>query len=397
MVDEVLCGFDNNKCTVAIFLDLSAAFDTIDIDKLLEVLRVELGIDGTVLKWIESFLNGRSQCVRIESSFSSFLNTKFGVPQGSVLGPFLFTIYVRSQPKVFANCQFKTSSFADDANGRKTFALMFQFENLSNKIVTCLSEISSWMNRYFLKVNRDKTEILLFCPKEIDNEVIIRGVILDSEECIRFSDEVKNLGIWLDNHLNFNKHISKTVSHCHKLIKDIWRIRSVLSKEHTESLVHSVISLKLDYCNSLYYGISKKNHKQLQKVQNSAARLVCNVGRRVSISEILHNLHWLPVDSRVIYKILLLTHKSLWGKCSSNLMNLVSFKNFSRSDDILLAAPNANTKYGKCAFSFISPTLWNALPSNIRGEENTDAFKKLLKTYLFMNKEELMRKTHCYN
>ena len=141
LVDEILNGFESNLCTVVIFLDLSSAFDTIDMDKLLEILNVELGIDGVALKWFESFLKGRSQCVRVESSFSDFLNMQFGVPQGSVLGPFLFSVYVRSQPKVFQKCQLKSGSFADDTNGRKTFALTFQFFNLSTKITTCIGEI----------------------------------------------------------------------------------------------------------------------------------------------------------------------------------------------------------------------------------------------------------------
>ena len=398
LIDEVLRGFDQNKCPIVIFLDLSAAFDTVDVNKLLEILKIEIGIDGTALKWIESFLKGRFQCVKIDSSFSEFLNTTFGFPQGSLLGPFFFTIYVRSQPNVFKNCHFKSSSFADDTSGRRTFSLMFQFDNLSYKIENCLQEIKKWMNIHFLKINTDKTEILLFCPKELSEEVIIKGVILDNEECIRFSDEVKNVGIWLDMHLNFNMQINKTVSHCHKLIKDIWKIRSILSKENTEKLVHSMISLRLDFCNSLYYGISQKNLNKLQKVQNSAARLVCKVGRRENIHDLIFNLHWLPVSSRILYKILLMTHKCAWAKCSTNLINLLTFKSYAPSDDVLFFQTNfAANKYGKRAFSYIAPRLWNSLPFNIRTEEDTVSFKKLLKTYLFSESEDFARKVFCYD
>ena len=91
-----------------LFLDLSAAFDTIDIEKLLNVLSEELGITGTALQWFRSFLSGRTQKVRIGQAFSECLEVLFGTVQGSVLGPKLFNIYVRSQPKVFENCSFKT-------------------------------------------------------------------------------------------------------------------------------------------------------------------------------------------------------------------------------------------------------------------------------------------------
>ena len=157
MVNEILMNFESNRCIVKLFLDLSAAFDTVDINKMLDILHTEMGIDGTVLKWINSFLSGRTQQVKIENAFSGILEVLYGVPQGSVLGPFLFSLYVRSQSSVFNKCSFGSSSFADDTNGRKSFAISFQFEVLSNCIVNCLQEIKSWMHTHFLKINTDKS------------------------------------------------------------------------------------------------------------------------------------------------------------------------------------------------------------------------------------------------
>ena len=260
-----------------------------------------------------------------------------------------------------------------------------------------MQKIKMWMNDHFLKINTSKTEILLFCPKELDGEVIIRGVILDDSECVRFADKVKNLGVWFDSHLNFDKHINRTTSHSFSLIKDLWKVRSVLSTKDTEKLTHSLISLKLDYCNSLLYGINKKEILKLQKVQNSAARLVCRIGRKDSISKAISDLHWLPIESRILYKIILLVHKCLRGKCSSNLMELLTYKSFTRSDtDLVLVEPVAITKYGKRGFRFIAPRLWNTLPASIRLNDDTDAFKKDLKTLLFTNTEKIKHTAHCY-
>ena len=125
LVNDVLLGFDDNKCTIVLFLDLSAAFDTIDTEKLLNILSDEIGITGTALRWFKSYLQGRTQRVKIHNSYSNRCEVAYGVPQGSVLGPKLFSVYVRSQPAVFNKCGFTTSSFADDANGRKTFSLTF--------------------------------------------------------------------------------------------------------------------------------------------------------------------------------------------------------------------------------------------------------------------------------
>ena len=105
------------------------------------------------------------------------------------------------------------------------------------------------------------------------------------EECIRYSREVKNVGVWLDQHMNLNKHINSTVSHCYHLLKNIGRIRNILSKEHTEMLVHAVITSRLDNCNSLLINTSKANLFKLQKVQNAAVRLVVRGKKRTSITE----------------------------------------------------------------------------------------------------------------
>lgn len=395
-VNDVLLGFDNDMCTIMLFLDLSAAFDTIDIEKLLDILSIEIGITGNALKWFRSFLSGRTQKVRIKQVFSSCLEVLFGTVQGSVLGPVLFNIYVRSQPKVFKKCNFNTTSFADDANGSKTFALTFQYNVLKNDLPACLREVTTWMNINFLKINADKTEILLLFPESLSNKVIIRGVLYE-DQCIRFSKDVKNVGVWLDQNVNFDKHTNKIVSHSHKLLKDIGRIRNVLTKDHTEMLVHAVISSRLDYCNSLFFNMKQQNMFKLQKVQNAAARLITRKRKRESVRETLNELHWLKVESRIVFKMILIVYKCIYGLCSKNLK--LSYKSYNcRPNDYLqLKTIRVKTKHGKRTFDYAAPHLWNALPLDVRMEEDVERFKRRLKTILFTDTARFLKRAFLYN
>jgi hypothetical protein len=180
------------------------------------------------------------------------------------------------------------------------------------------------MNYQFLKINPEKTELLLFYPKAMESKVIIRGTMINDKECVRFSDVVKNVGVWLDKNLELNYHINKIVSHSFKILKDIGRIRSVLSKKHTEMLVHAVITNRMDNCNSLFFNMNKSNLNKLQKIQNAAARIVVQKRKRQSISGDIRNLHWLRVESRIVFKILVLVFKSILDSTRSQCKFLMS-------------------------------------------------------------------------
>ena len=324
--DEVLQGFDQNKATIIIFIDLSAAFDTIDIDKILEILHDEIGIDGTALEWFRSYLSGRTQRVKINGEYSDSLGVPCGAPQGSVLGPKVFNINVRSQPLVFKHCEFKTSSFADDSNGRKQFALTFQYHILANDIPNCMEHIVDWSNAHFMKINPDKTELLLLRPHSLNKEVLINGVFIDGQ-CIRFSKQVKNVGVVLDENLTLDSHVNSVVSHSYKILKDIGRVKKYFTKAHLEKLVYAVISSRLDYCNSLYVNNGKGNLNKLQKLQNSAAKLILSRRRRDSAAEALRELHWLNVETRITFKIL--PRAVTWWICIlSYLAEMKFLKNF---------------------------------------------------------------------
>ena len=209
---------------------------------MLDILEHDIGITGTALQWFKSFLLGRTQCVKIENSLSDTLPVLFGVPQGSVLGPILFNIYASSRSLVIHNIGFNTSGFIDDNNAYKSFALTFQYNIITKLLPDLVELINEWMNKFFLKMNPDKTEIILFLPQHLKGVHSINGCFFPDGNCVRFSNSVKNLGFILDKYLNMNVYVDHVVSHCYKLLSDIGKIRNLLSDKHTEMLVHAVVN-----------------------------------------------------------------------------------------------------------------------------------------------------------
>ena len=394
VVDDVLIGFESNSATIVLLIDLSAAFDTVDISKLLDILENDIGIKGIALTWFKSFLIGRSQCVKIESSLSDTLPVLFGVPQGSVLGPILFNIYASSLSHVIKNFGFNTCGYADDNNAYNSFALTFQYNIITEQLPKLLNHINDWMNSFFLKMNPDKTEIIMFLPQQLSDAHTINGCIFSDGTCIRFAHFVKSLGALLDRYLNMDVHVNYVVSHCFKLLGDIGKIRKMLSDKHTELLVHSVISSRLDYCNSLLYGISKTQISKLQKVQNAAARLVSMRRKCESVSDVLQKLHWLPVEARIIFKLLTLIYKSVHNIAPDCIMDLINIKNVDRK---LLVYKHYMSSHARKSFSYIAPKLWNNLPENIRFSSTLVTFKKHTKYMLFNNFKNYMTLVFKYN
>ena len=393
VVNDILIGFDSKTGTILLLLDLSAAFDTVDIDKLLNILETDFGITGIALKWFNSFLTNRKQRVRIQDSLSDCLDVIFGVPQGSVLGPVLFNLYAQSLYKVISAAGFNTSGYADDSNARLTFALTFQHTVVTQQLPSLMEKITQWMNHFFLKINPDKTEIILFIPQSLSLLPTINGTFFNNGTCIRFSNTATNLGVKLDKFLTFEPYINSTVALCYKQLKDISSIRHLISVKQTEMLVHSVISSRLDYCNSLLYGLNKSVIEKFQKVQNAAARVVLKLRKRDPIRQEMAKLHWLRVSDRILFKIIVLTFKCIHDMAPVELKSLITFRNI---DNCTLNLVFLDSIHGRRTFKYAAPRLWNSLPIEIRKITVLSNFKSKLKHLLFNNSVEYMRSVNRY-
>ena len=166
IVNDIMLHLDSDSCCVLLLLDLSAAFDTVDHVELLSILYHEIGIRDNALAWFKSFLSDRVQSTCVKGSRSETCSINFGVPQGSVLGPVLFNIYVRNFIKMLNDAGFTTHGYADDHQALTAFRIPFQFQTLAHSLPKCLNLITEWMSSHFLKLNAGKSKLFNFLTEK---------------------------------------------------------------------------------------------------------------------------------------------------------------------------------------------------------------------------------------
>ena len=309
--NDLILAMDRGEVTSLILLDLSAAFDTVDHSILLTRLQNWFGLDGLSLHWFSSYLSLRSQAVSINDSISAFSTLSCGVPQGSVLGPLLFTLYTTPLGSVISKNSLKYHLYADDTQLYISFTPTTSALSLET-LTTTFNDILSWMNLNKLLLNPSKTELfLLIGTKQQRLKFSDLTNLSLSNDIIPVSSSARNLEFIFDSDMSFSDQINSVSKSCHFHIRDIRRIRHLLPLSTATALANSLVSSKLDYCNSLYSGISQTNLNKLQRIQNSLARVITNTSKYQHITPTLKKLHWLPIKQRIDYKTCLLTYKTL--------------------------------------------------------------------------------------
>ena len=206
---------------------------------------------------------------------------------------------------------------------------------------------------------------------------------------VQLVSSVKNLGVTLDCHLNMSLHIQNVCRVAYIQLRQISSIRHLLTVEATKTLICALVLSRLDYCNSLLSGCPKHLLQKLQRVQNAAARLVYRVKKSDSVEPLLRSLHWLPITSRIQYKLSVTCFNSITGTGPQYLTDLLQQYCPSRqlcfsSDTQILKVPRVVTKsFGERSFSYTGPTIWNSLPVNLRHTQSSVSFRSALKTHLF--------------
>lgn len=391
--EDIDTTLDRGNAVLLVLLDLSAAFDTLDHQIMLNRLEKTVGIRGDALRWVKSYLQDRFQRVVVDESQSPCSALITGVPQGSVLGPLLFSLYVLPLQKLIEKHGISRHHYADDSQLYKELHINNQPNNQLQDDVKamedCIEDVRIWMLQNKLKLNEKKTEVIIMSTK--NNKQRLSNVTLKvGDDEITPKENVRDLGCWLDDRMTMQTQVKNTVRASYYHLRNINRIRRNLDDEACAKVINATVTSRLDYHNALISGSHQCIMKKMQLLQNHSARVLTRTNKRDHISPVLRQLHWLPVKERCDFKLLTMVHSAL-HKADAPQYIKAMFHLYvaprplrSCDDQWTLTVSSSHRHEGERCASHRGAILWNTLPADMRYEPALKAFKKKLKTYLFM-------------
>ena len=255
-----------------------------------------------------------------------------------------------------------------------------------SKIESCITDIKSWMTINKLKLNDDKTEVIIITSPYNKSRHTISNIQV-GDSYIDGSTHARNIGVMFDEVIDMHQHIANICKSSTFHLRQIRAIKKYLTREAVEKLVHAFVTSRLDANNALLYGLPFSTIRPLQLILNMAAKVIVGARKYDHVTPLLKSLHWLPIQSRIIYKVVLLTFKALHGLAPKYLSDLLEVYTPSRSlrssTSNLLTSAQSRTKAGDRAFKSAAPILWNGLPATLRSLDSLNKFKSALKTHLF--------------
>ena len=363
LLNEIYQLIDNKNKVAIVSLDLSKAFDTINHQLLIQKLK-SFNLKSNATDFLQSYLSNRMQVTKLDRFTSTFEEVKSGVPQGSILGPFLFLCFVNDLPDVFKNvCKFM--AYADD-----TQLLVFDkdLEGLKEKVKNVIDLAQNWYNKNGMKNNSSKSEILVISTKKTDKLKI--NVIENGEQkTVKSKRWIKILGVFIDHILSWSKQINIVKKNATNVIRKIHRINKFLPLKLKMTLYNTLITPILNYADIIWGGCNKIHGNRLQVTQNFAARSILGKSKYESGKAALRELNLLNLEQRRMVHESVFAHKALNEKLPKNIVK--RFKNFQpklttrRSKFHKLNIPQHNLSKYKKSPIYRTIISWNKAPTSL--------------------------------
>ena len=388
-VDELCKSFNNNKFSLGVFIDLSKAFDTVDHEILFTKLK-HYGIKGNNLKWFKSYLSNRKQFISYaQNKNSEIMQIKCGVPQGSILGPLLFLIYVNDLH--LSSNLLQPIMFADDTNlfyshkDRKTL-----FKTVNEELV----KINNWFRANKLSLNADKTKYTFFhklassdhIPLKLPN-LTINGTNIKRSYAIKF------LGVIIDENITWKYHINEIEQKIAKNLGMLYKASFMLSRECLRNIYFSFIHSHLNYANIAWASTNKNKLRKLYHQQKHASRIILKENKYTHSKPLMKKLNILNVYQLNIFQTLNFMYRTKTKSIPtifSQSFESIKHKyptNYSNSNFVI---PKQNLTISKFAISQRGPSLWNKfLDDSIKNSESFSCFKQSLKKQLHEYENEM--------
>jgi len=384
---DVLLSMDKGNLCLMCFIDLSSAFDTIDHAILKERLRISFRFSSAALKWTNSFLSDRTQLIKHGSSSSQPKPVSHGVPQGSVLGPLFFIMYTSELTNVVQQFGLHIHMYADDIQ-IYGFCQPTKKNELTRKLETCLEALAHWFLSNRFQLNVSKTQFMWFASRQRLPTITLTPIHVGSQ-ALYPAMQVKCLGVIFDSKVSFAPQVSRMVASCFGVLRRIRSVRSSLTTRLLATLIKSLVLSRLDYCLPILSGIPSSLLRQLQAVLHASARMIFGANRFSSISPLLHELEWLPIQGRIALRLAVITHRCLSGSAPTYLSNELQLVSGLQHRTRLRSSTTRNlvipfsrrSTFGERSFPVCAARIWNSLPSALKSEQNTRCFKHLAKEH----------------